>query len=345
MHMHARFAHYLRAALFAHSPFLRKADVLRIGALTISGRRWPGEGACVAGCTLLQLATDNGDRLIPAGPCVVELLLQHGATAHGPRNHCWPLELAVEHWYPITKSCPPEKNPAFDPEHPVLGPEDPSFVPEYELPLCYDQNDQLTFARNGYCADGMICRCHAEATANEKVIRLLAAAGSYDNYAESKVLSITKERAERDMHMRCDDARHGCWQWDERRLRDIQILVRGWVQDARSTSPPSAAPPIPSPAELAAAQEAKHVAECAAAYVDRAARAAAAADAAEHPLGFPVWYAECNEWREEPSSTHPLDVQSDSERTQEEREWAHAAATWYAADKERIVAAARRLRV
>jgi hypothetical protein len=162
MHMHVRFAHYLRAALFAHSPFLRKADVLRIGALTISGRRWPGAGACVAGCTLLQLATDNGDRLIPAGPCVVELLLQHGATACGPRNHCWPLELAVEHWYPITKSCPPEKNPAFDPEHPVLGPEDPSFVPEYELPLCYDQNDQLTFARNGYCADGMICRCHMQ---------------------------------------------------------------------------------------------------------------------------------------------------------------------------------------
>ena len=38
-------------------------------------------------------------------------------------------------------------------------------------------------------------------------------------------------------------------------------------------------------------------------------------------------------------------VEPDSERTQEEREWARAAATWYAADKERIVAAARRLRV
>ena len=76
-----------------------------------------------------------------------------------------------------------------------------------------------------------------------------------------------------------------------------------------------------------------------------AAQAAAAADAAEYPLGFPVWNDECREWCEEPPSSQPPDVQSDSERTQEEREWAHAAAMRYAADKERIIAAARRLRV
>ena len=42
------------------------------------------------------------------------------------------------------------------------------------------------------------------------------------------------------------------------------------------------------------------------AYAALAARAAAAADAAEYPLGFPVWNDECREWREEPPSSHPL---------------------------------------
>jgi hypothetical protein len=105
------------------------------------------------------------------------------------------------------------------------------------------------------------------------------------------------------------------------------------------------APQIPSPAELAAAQEARRVAELATAYADTAACAVAAADAAEYPLGFPVWNEECNEWREEPPALQPLDVQPDSERTQEEREWARAAMTRYTANKERIMAAARQLRV
>jgi hypothetical protein len=116
------------------------------------------------------------------------------------------------------------------------------------------------------------------------------------------------------------------------------------VQAVRSTSSLPAARQIPSPAELAAAQEARRVAELATAYADTAARAVAAADAAEYPLGFPVWNEECNEWREEPPSLQPLDVQPDSGRTQEEREWARAAATRYIADKERIMAAARQHR-
>jgi len=120
--------------------------------------------------------------------------------------------------------------------------------------------------------------------------------------------------------------------------------TRRWrLQAVRSTSSLPAAPQIPSPAELAAAQEARRVAELATAYADTAARAAAAADAAEYPLGFPVWDEECNEWCEEPPSLQPLDVQPDSERTQEEREWARAAAMRYTADKERIMAAARQL--
>ena len=71
----------------------------------------------------------------------------------------------------------------------------------------------------------------------------------------------------------------------------------------------------------------------------------AQSDAQLGPHGFSVWNEEYGEWRSEPPLSQPRDMQPDSERTQEEREWAHAAATRYTADKERIMAAARRLRV
>ena len=94
-------------------------------------------------------------------------------------------------------------------------------------------------------------------------------------------------------------------------------------------------------AHVSSAQSGANGAHASSAQAVHTSSAHSAAQSGAH--GFPVWNEECGEWCEEPPSSQPHDMQPDPERTQEEREWARAAAMRYAADKERIMAAARRL--
>ena len=138
--------------------------------------------------TLLQLASDSTDIALPR---VVELLLQRGADVRGALCRCSPLELATRWWYPITKPCP-----------------------AYDCP-------------NG-CDEGGRCFCFANATAQEKVIRLLLAAGARDKYALERIASLTLENACEEVCRRNQyklepdrGVRHG---WDAARLREMQNL-------------------------------------------------------------------------------------------------------------------------
>ena len=122
-------------------------------------------------------------------PRVVELLLQRGADVRGSLDRCSPLELATRWWYPITKPCA------------------------------------------AYCSnsDEKGCCFHlANATAQEKVIRLLLAAGARDKYALQRISSLPLECAAEEARRRNaygyePDAyvRHG---WSEAKLREVQNL-------------------------------------------------------------------------------------------------------------------------
>jgi hypothetical protein len=133
---------------------------------------------------LLQLATVGP---AGAGPRVVELLLQRGASVDGTIGRASPLERAVEYWKPITKACKVT-----------------------ECPRWY--------------VEGRMCFCMAHATAHEKVIRLLLDAGATDKHAAQHIAALSLDGALSwvENNKRSADAlRRG---WSDAKLREMQAL-------------------------------------------------------------------------------------------------------------------------
>jgi hypothetical protein len=137
--------------------------------------------------TLLQLAADD------AGPRVVELLLQHGASVDGAMTRTSALYRAVEQWTPIAKACQLMACPHFH-------------------------------------VEGGKCFCIAHATAREKVIRLLLNAGARDARAAEHIAALSLEVALDHWEVqqnstagrrRMDALKRG---WSDAKLREMQAL-------------------------------------------------------------------------------------------------------------------------
>ena len=133
--------------------------------------------------TLLQLAADD------AGPRVVELLQQRGASVDGAMTRTSALYRAVEQWKPITKAC--------------------------NLLACPH-----------FYVEGGKCFCIAHATAREKVIRLLLNAGTRDERAADHIAELSLDGAldlwqVKQNSKHTDALRRG---WVDAKVREMQAL-------------------------------------------------------------------------------------------------------------------------
>jgi hypothetical protein len=135
---------------------------------------------------LLQLATEGP---AGAGPRVVEVLLQRGASVDGAMTRASPLYRAVEYWKPITKACKVTECPH-------------------------------------YYVEGGKCFCIAHATAHEKVIRLLLNAGAIDKHAAQHIAELSLDGALDHWQVKqnskhTDALRRG---WSDAKLHEMQAL-------------------------------------------------------------------------------------------------------------------------